>query len=145
VTAQAVAASVAVFALVGILDSLYFVLVAYRWMRPDPRWMPPVCRMDGNTCARIVDTPQGHLFRVPNGLVGLAYYGLVLAAATDAFVAGTWRGCLLLLTAAGLALATSVYLAWALLARLKVTCALCLLGHALNLGLVLLLAAACMA
>lgn len=137
------AAAILVFAVVGFLDSLYFVLVAYRLMRPDPRWLPPVCRMDEASCARIVDTREGRLFGVPNGLLGLAYYGLVAAAATVAVATGRWIACAFLVAFASLSMSTSVYLAWALIARLRVVCAFCFLAHALNLALLILIVVAC--
>lgn len=134
-------------ALLGLANALYFTAVTYRWVRPDPRWLPrPLC-MDEQTCARVVDTPQARLlFGVPNSVLGAAWYVLVLAAAGQALATGavppSW--CLPLLAASLATVAMSAYLAWVLLARLRTPCALCFLGHGVNAALLVLLSLACL-
>jgi len=130
-------------AVLGFLDALYFVLVTYRWMRPDPPWLPRVCRLDEGTCARIVDTRHARVLGLPNAVFGLAWYGI-------AGVAGAWMlagrdlpFCGPILAASLLTVALSAYLAWALVVRLRVACTLCFLGHGVNVALLLVLAAAC--
>lgn len=136
-----VAATLAVVATVGLLDALYFVLVTYRWMRPDPRWLPRVCRMDDATCARIVDTPEARVLGLPNSVYGVAWYGVVLAAAARAF-AGPLPWKVPLVLAAGGTVVFSAYLAAVLVFRLRAPCPLCFLGHACNVAILALLAVA---
>ncbi len=128
---------------VGFLDALYFLLVAYRWMRPDPRWMPSVCRMSPGTCARIVDTREGRLFGVPNALPGLVWYAMMVGAGTIALVTGDVPYCESLLALSLLVLLVTLYLIYALVARLRVVCTLCYLAHAINLGVAVVLSFAC--
>lgn len=118
--------------LLGFLDSLYFFLVTYRVMRPDPRWLPAVCRMDEQSCARIVDTPHGRALGLPNSIYGLAWYGLLGAAAQWAIAFGHLPYCDVLVWLSLAPIAFTVYLAWALLYRLHVVCLLCYAAHAIN-------------
>lgn len=131
-------------ALVGIADAAYFVGVAYRWFRPDARWIPQVCRMDEDTCASIVDTRYGRVLGgVPNAVFGLAWYVIALGAAGWILVAGHLPTCTLFLIAAAGVVMFSVYLIWALVEKLDVPCPLCYLGHGLNLSLLILYTLAC--
>lgn len=140
---EAVAAGIILVSFVGLLDSLYFLLVTYRWMRPDPTWLPPVCRMDQATCARVVDTPQARLFGIPNSVYGLIWYALTATAGVLLLTRGEIPNCRILALLALLPVAFSLYLAHALIVRLKTFCPLCFLAHGLNFALPVLLTAAC--
>jgi uncharacterized membrane protein len=124
----------------GFLISLYFTLVTYRLIRPDQRFIPKFCRMSGNECAAVVDTPQARLLGVPNSLLGLAYYAGVLlfvacSARSSTFLHGGMIGISVVTVVMG------VYLVHSLRAVLKVSCVLCITSHLLNaLILALLLA-----
>jgi uncharacterized membrane protein len=131
------AAALGSLALLGLLDALYFTLVAYRVLAPDAAWLPRVCRMDEGTCARVVDAPEARLLRIPNSVLGLGWYALVLLHALRPLPCAP----LLLLGAASVAM--SAYLAWALLRKLRAPCPLCFLGHGINAALLLLLLAQC--
>lgn len=143
--ADAVAAAILGLALVGFLDAAYFVAVTYRWMRPDPRWLPPICRMDGAACARIVDAPQARVLGLPNSVYGVPWYAGLVALMGHVLGGGALpeAGCLLLVTAAALVVALSAYLAWSLLYRLRTHCPLCYVAHVLNAAILALLAAFC--
>lgn len=119
-------------AILGFLDALYFVLVDAGRLRPDARLVPPVCRMDEKTCARVLDTGYARVFGVSNAALGLVWYGIVAAAAGFAVVEGRMPFCLFLAVAAGVTVLVSVYLLWALVARLRTACPLCFAGHAIN-------------
>jgi uncharacterized membrane protein len=129
-------AALLALALIGGLDALYFVLVTYRWLRPDAPWLPRICRMDEGTCARIVDTREARALGVPNAVLGLAWY-VVLGAATVLGLPPAWQ--VPLLGGAAVAFAMSLGLAWALLARLQVRCTLCFAVHAINVAVLALL------
>jgi len=126
--------------LTGLLISLYFTLVTYRLMKPDQRFIPPVCRLTENTCLSIVDSPQARLFGVPNSLLGIAYYLGVFSAATGILTHSTAHNDVLLAVSTG-TLLIAAYLVYALLAVLKVRCVLCFTGHILNLLIFLFLIA----
>jgi uncharacterized membrane protein len=129
-----------VLALIGLLVSMYFTAVAYRWMRPDPRWVPPFCRLDEGTCTLVVFTPQARLFGPPNSLLGQAYYSALLI--------GVWQGAALqrpwvfgYLAVAAVTVALALYLSYSLIYVLRIRCVLCFASHAVNVGLFLLLLA----
>ena len=118
----------------GLLVATYFTAVAYRWVRPDVRWVPAFCRMDEQTCATIVFTPQAHLFGLPNSVFGQAFYIAVLLGAQFGWVLspGPLRGAYL-----GVSLLTvciGVYLSYVLLFTLRVPCPLCFTSHGINLA-----------
>lgn len=97
------------------------------------------CSTDGGPCSSVLETPQARVFGVPNSLLGIAYY-LAMPAAV-----GLWRFCgargwliaAFLATAAGVIF--GVYLAHALLFRLRIPCRLCWTSHGINLALLVLL------
>ncbi len=129
---------VSVLAVVGLLISSYFTAVAYRWMRPDAQWIPPVCRMEEQTCASIVFTPQARVFGVPNSVLGQLFYVALLL--------GAWRGWLdgpfgdAYLVVSGVTVLLAVYLSYSLLFVIRVRCALCFASHGINLAIFALVA-----
>lgn len=137
------AGGVVALAAVGVLIALYFTAVRYRWVRPDTRWVPSFCRMDEDTCARVVDSDHGHLFGLPNALFGLAWYLVAGGAGVAGLTTGAVPLCPTLVAVAGLTVAVSVYLAWALLFDLRTHCNLCYTSHVLNGALLVLFVAAC--
>jgi uncharacterized membrane protein len=77
------------------------------------------------------------VFGIPNFSLGLVFYlALIVAVVLPELLEKAY---LLLVAAAGLAAATSLFLSYALLFRLKARCVLCFICHALNLLIVLLL------
>lgn len=136
-------AALLALAAVGVLDALYFVLVTYGVARPDTKWVPRFCRMDEASCARVLDTRYARVLGLPNAVYGLAWYAVVGAAATLASL-GEPLPCAPLLAGSAATVLLSAYLAWALLARLRVPCPLCFLGHAVNAALLAALALACL-
>jgi len=137
---MAVRLGLIVCSLAGFLISLYFTLVTYRLMKPDQRFIPPVCRMNGDSCLSIVDSPQARLFGVPNSLLGIAFYLGVLVAAIGGLLPSTMLYKVLLAVSLGTVL-IGLYLIYSLLAVLKVRCVLCFTGHILNLLILLFLLA----
>ncbi|SRR2546426_869903 len=129
-----------VCSLTGLLLSLYFTLVTYRLMKPDQRFIPPVCRMSGDSCLSIVDSPQARLFGVPNSLLGIVYYLGVLLAAIGGVLPSTmlYKG---LIAVSICTVLIGMYLMYSLLAVLKVRCVLCFTGHILNLLILLFVVA----
>ena len=127
-------------AAIGLLVSVYFTGVAYRWFPPDVRWVPNVCRLDEATCASVVFTPQARLVGVPNSLLGIAWYAALLVGVATGVV---WRPPYhaLYLAAASLTVAFAGYLTHALVRVLRVGCRLCFASHAINATLLALLLA----
>ncbi|MDR7416990.1 MAG: vitamin K epoxide reductase family protein [Armatimonadota bacterium] len=123
---------------IGFLDSLYFVLVQYRILPPNPRWLPRFCRMDEGRCFSILQAPEARLLGIPNSVVGLGIYpGVFAAVLLGRFGDRRWLD-VALGGAAGATLA-SLYLTWALVRRLRTHCPLCYLAHVVNAALLALL------
>ncbi len=119
---------------VGFLDSLYFTLVQSRVLPPDPRWLPRFCRMEEGRCFSLLQTREARLVGIPNSVVGLGFYPGVSAAALLAQL-GDRRWLDVGIAASAAATLASLYLAWALLVRLRTHCPLCYLAHLVNAAL----------
>ncbi len=124
--------------LVGFLDALFFTLVQYRVVPPDPRWLPRVCRMEEGRCFTILQAREARLLGVPNSVLGLLFYPLVFASALWGHGGWLWVA----VGAAAVAALVSAYLAWALVVRLRTPCVLCYLAHTVNVLLLVLLVGA---
>lgn len=136
-------ALILILSVLGFLNASYFVLVTYGFIAPDPRWLPTFCRMDEGTCASIVTTRYASVFGLPNALYGMVWYVATACAGVSLLATGRVPFCLPLI---GIALGTvvlGVYLAWALLSRLRVACVLCFFGHGVNTALLLLFVLVC--
>ena len=72
---------IGLLAAVGLTIASYFTAVAYRWMKPDVRWIPSFCRLEERTCASVVFTPSARVFGPPNSLLGQVFYAALLAGA----------------------------------------------------------------
>jgi uncharacterized membrane protein len=128
--------ALALLALTGLWLAIYFTGVTYRWLRPDVRWIPPVCRLKEETCSRIIDTPEARVFGLPNSLLGIGYYLAILGALVLGPLPPVGRA-----VAAAVAWGTvglGLYLAYRLIFVLRVPCVLCFTAHALNLVIALL-------
>ena len=115
----------------GLVISSYFTAVAYRWMRPDARWIPRFCRLGEETCASIVFTPEARVLGVPNSLLGQIYYVSLLAGAPAGALDLPWLG-FAWLAASLLTVGLGAYLTWSLLFVTRVACVLCFTSHAIN-------------
>ena len=122
----------------GLVIASYFTAVAFRWVRADAAWVPPFCRMDEQTCASIVFTPQARIFGPPNSVLGQVYYAALLAGTAVGWIDNPllrWG-----YLAASLATVTlGVYLSYALLFINRVPCILCFTSHGINVVILVLL------
>jgi len=132
----------------GLADAVYFTLAYYGRMRK-ARWVPEVlCAREGSSCVTVVRTPYARVFGVPNSLLGIVYYLLLitwigflprhLSVSAHVFRPFETLGLLLL----GASLSTVVlgfYLIYVLRRVLHVDCPLCYAAHAINLALFVLL------
>ncbi len=108
----------------------------YGRYRPLPAFLtgPNICRLEDNGCQVLFRTPDAALLGVPNSLLGLIYY-LLLVAGLSLY----WPGWLLV-GAATVAFAMSLYLGFLLLKN-RLECRICWTGHAANAVLWITLAA----
>lgn len=122
----------------GILISGYFIGVTYRWVKPDTRWIPPVCRMGEDSCAFVVFTPQARVFGPPNAVLGLLFYVVLALVAMGGALDEPWVR-MVMLAAGGVTVALGLFLTYSLLFVIRVRCVLCLASHVVNLVLFVIL------
>ena len=137
-----------ILSLAGLLNALYFTLAFYGRVNKT-RWVPGVlCAREGSNCVVVVRTPYARVFGLPNSLLGIVYYivliGWVLAGGGKASSAALSAGWLhgiggLLIALSVVTVVLGFYLIHALWRILRVHCPLCYAAHALNLALMVLL------
>jgi uncharacterized membrane protein len=127
-----------VLASAGFLISLYFTGVYYGYLKSDVWWIPVFCRMEHDSCASIVQTPEARIFGVPNFVLGLVFYSVLVVT-----ILGDIGGFLfdLLTATALLTVVLAVYLIYALRIRLKTDCVLCYSAHGINILIAMILIA----
>jgi uncharacterized membrane protein len=122
-------------AFAGLVVAVTMLLLTRGVLSSGSRWLPGVCRMDADSCARVVNHPHARILGVPNALVGVVFYAAVIVAA---FSGG--EGLLTVVRVLSLfAVAASVFLTWSLIAVVRRPCPLCITAHAVNIVLALLL------
>jgi uncharacterized membrane protein len=133
---------VAVLALAGLADSFYFTFAYYGRIKK-ARWVPEIlCAREGSNCVTVVQTPYARVFGVPNSLLGMVYYLLLIlwAVATPRIPAVGWA---LIVASAG-TVVLGFYLIYSLRRKLYIDCPLCYAAHGINaLLLVFLILAKC--
>ena len=118
--------------LIGFLISLYFTLVYYRKIPANYFLVPQVCRMEEGACQAVLSTRDARVFGVPNFVLGLGYYSLILfivlikgfGVDPILFKVFLWVSILVVLF--------SVYLSYSLLFKIKTACPLCFISHGIN-------------
>jgi uncharacterized membrane protein len=140
--------SIVLLSLGGLADALYFTLAYYGRIRK-ARWVPEIlCARDGSSCVTVVRTPYARVFGVPNSLLGIVYYALLIVwivfAPRHAILLGhvltpfETLG-LLLLGASLSSVVLGFYLIYALRRILHTHCPFCYAAHAINIVLFALL------
>jgi uncharacterized membrane protein len=140
--------SIALLSLAGLANALYFALAYYGRIRK-ARWVPEIlCAREDSSCVAVVRTPYARVFGVPNSLLGVVYYVLLIVwimfVPRHVSILGhvlrpsETLGLLLL----GVSLASvvlSFYLIYALRRVLHTHCPLCYTAHAINIVVFVLL------
>jgi uncharacterized membrane protein len=130
-------------ALGGLADAFYFTFAYYGRIRK-ARWVPEIlCAREGSSCVTVVQTKYARVFGLPNSLLGIGYYLLLIVWA----VAGAHLGGMIssaaftnaLIAASAVTVALGGYLVYALRRKLGVDCPLCYTAHAINAALLVLL------
>ena len=137
-------------ALAGLIISVYFTFAYYGRIKKS-RWVPEIlCAREGSSCVTVVQTPYARVFGVPNSLLGIVYYLLLIAwGTTFPSVELVWNGDdvgVIFLGLDDVLMALSVgtvllgfYLIYALRRKLHIDCPLCYTAHAINLAIFVLL------
>lgn len=144
-----IAALILILSLAGLANALYFTFAYYGRIR-HMKWIPEIlCAREGSSCVTVVQTPYARVFGVPNSLLGIFYYLLLIlwvawgtpvgfaASVGDRHPVFRIGGLLVAMSAATVVI--GLYLVYALRRKLHVDCPLCYAGHAINLGLFVLL------
>jgi uncharacterized membrane protein len=146
--------SVFLLSVVGLADALYFTFAYYGRVRKF-RWVPEVlCARESSSCVTVVKTPYARVFGVPNSLLGVLYYVLLMAW-SGTYSPGTgwpvgfemeiggqhriFRIGWLVVAASAETVLLGFYLVYALRRKLGVDCVLCYAAHAINVALFVLL------
>jgi uncharacterized membrane protein len=133
--------AILVLALAGFADGLYFTFGYYGRIKK-ARWVPEIlCAREGSSCVTVVQTPYARVFGLPNSLLGLLYYALLMGwviSGRRLRKLAPWGGWALL-AISGITLALGFYLIHALRRKLHVDCPLCYTAHAINTALFVLL------
>ncbi len=141
-----------VLSLAGLADALYFTFAYYGRIKK-ARWIPEIlCAREGSSCVTVVQTPYARVFGVPNSLLGIIYYLVLIAwAAKGVSNASSWYihftyfvispAYFLLVLTSATTVVLGFYLVWALRRKLHIGCPLCYTAHAINAALFVLLIA----
>jgi uncharacterized membrane protein len=145
-------AAICVLSLIGLADALYFTFAYYGRIKK-ARWIPEIlCAREGSSCVTVVQTRYARVFGVPNSLLGIVYYLLLITGAREnwsfginlyvhfTYVAYPFGQVLLILISAGTTI-LGFYLIYALRCKLHVDCPLCYTAHAINAAIFVLLIA----
>lgn len=141
--------AILVLSLIGLWDALYFTFAYYGRIKR-AHWVPSIlCAREGSNCVTVVQTPYARVFYVPNSLLGIVYYVLLIlwAAAGQSYALSAQLGMTeyvltftgLLIAASACAITLGFFLIHALLKKLHTHCPLCYLAHAINLTILVLL------
>lgn len=125
--------------LAGLANAMVFTGLISGWISAESPLVTNVCRMDTGSCTKVVTSPFARLAGVPNSVVGLFWYLLVLAASGTWLVTGTMPYPAVMIALSALTVGVGVLLTLSLLFRLKVKCWFCFFGHATNLVIFLIL------
>ncbi len=138
--------------LAGLADAFYFTFAYYGRIKK-ARWIPEIlCAREGSSCVTVVQTPYARVFGVPNSLLGIIYYLVLMAwATTGPSITANWYihftyivfsgPNFLLVLASAATVALGFYLVYALRRKLHINCPLCYTAHAINTALFVLLIA----
>jgi uncharacterized membrane protein len=139
---------IVILAIAGLADALYFTFAYYGRIKKAP-WVPEIlCAREGSKCVTVLQTPYARVLGVPNSLLGIIYYLLLLGwglAARRLYAYDVTVYALALplrwVLAAGSAMPVIVgfHLIHALRQKLHIACPLCYTAHAINAALFVLL------
>ena len=124
-------------ALAGLADAFYFTFAYYGRIKK-ARWVPQIlCAREGSNCVTVVQTPYARVFGVPNSLLGIVYYVVLILWVVAAPPVAAVRGALIAASAGTVMLGS--YLIYSLRRKLHIDCPLCYAAHSINALLFVLL------
>ncbi len=132
-----ISGSIIICAVIGLLTSVLFTGLRFGLIAADNPLIGRFCLPGEKSCTSILNAPDGHLFGLPNAVIGMLYFGWVLGITLFNHGNRTLK-----IMTLGVSLATlfvSAYLLYSLKFRLKARCPLCILSHACTIALFVLL------
>ena len=126
-------AQIAVLALslLGLVLSALVTLVGAGIVRGEDPRLPRWCRFDEHGCAGVFRSPDAKLFWIPNAVLGLCYYGALIAITLVRDLLSDLAGFLVVLGA--FTVVVGIYLTARLVLVHRVRCDVCLASHCVNL------------
>src|SRR5713226_6792507 len=115
-------------AAIGLYIAAYFTLVYYGLIEANTKLMPSVCRLEERTCQTVLGTRYARVFGLPNSLLGVFYYVMVIVLLAGSWASG-WIG-LGLIVLAWFTVGLGGFLVYSLFFIIRIPCPLCLAGHA---------------
>ncbi len=115
--------------LVGLYISTYFTLVYYGKILPESRFIPSFCSLDEKTCQLVIFHPHARIFLLPNFVLGIVYYLLILLAifsGNSSALSG------IMLYVSWLTVIAAIFLSYSLFFVVRSICPLCLAAHGIN-------------
>ena len=130
--------AIVVLSLVGLWNAFYFTFAYYGRVKK-ARWIPEIlCAREGSSCVTVVQTPYARVVGLPNSLLGIIYYAVLILWTAVSALAPAWF-IWLLIAASAVTVVLGFYLVYALNVKLRTHCPLCYMGHAINAMLFVLL------
>src|SRR5260370_39615843 len=81
-------ALIVILSVAGLANALYFTFAYYGRIKK-ARWVPEIlCAREGSSCVTVVQTPYARVFGVPNSLLGIVYYIVLIAWALNGGMVG---------------------------------------------------------
>ena len=123
---------------IGLYIAGYFTFVYYGLLEANTRLMPRVCQLEDRSCKTVLGTRYARVFGVPNSLLGVVYYLIVIIVILGGIKSGPTS--VALIAVSWFTVALGLVLAYSLFFIIRIPCPLCLRAHAINLALAVLLA-----
>jgi uncharacterized membrane protein len=120
----------------GLYVCSYFTLVFYNLIAPGTKHVPRFCQLHAQTCQPVMWHPDAHLFGAPNFVLGFLY-SIVVVIVALAELPEFARVSMMFISWGTVVLA--LYLVYSLYVKMNIICPLCLVSHALNLIIAILL------
>lgn len=118
--------------LAGLANAVVFTAMAWGRLDSGASLVRSVCRLDRDDCQKVLNSPRARVFGVPNSLLGAVWYAVTAACAALHIRTGRLPLPDVLIGVSAVTVALSAYLAWSLIARLRVRCGFCFAGHVAN-------------
>src|SRR5688572_14848067 len=79
--------SAVMLAAIGTYIAAYFTLVYYGLLGANTKLMPSVCQLEERSCKTVLGTRYARIFGVPNSLLGVLYYLIVITVVLGGYAA----------------------------------------------------------